>query len=85
MDVKGNVYVLEEPEVGHRLQKFSASGKFQAIYQPTKGKPDQAIVQGYGMASDSKGDLYVLEATSGKVKVLSADLKYKRQFSVPTR
>ena len=84
VDHKGNVYVLEEPEVGHRLQKFSPAGKFLAIYQPVKGKPDQALVQGYGMASDSKDDLYVLEANSGKVKVFSPELKYKRQFDVPT-
>lgn len=84
VDHEGNMYVLEAPEVGHRLQKFSPAGKFLAIYKAAVGKPDQVINDGFDIGSDSANDLYVVEHITGFVKVLSSDLKFKRSFEIPT-
>jgi hypothetical protein len=80
VDLAGNFYMLEEPEVGHKLQKFTAAGKVLAAYRPKAGNDEQAIVQGYGLAADSKENLYVLESLNGRIKVLSPDLKFVRNI-----
>jgi hypothetical protein len=78
----GGVIILEAPEVGGSLQILSPEGQGKFYYKP--GKPDQVLNQAFGVAAGPDGTVYVLEANSGMVKVLSKELKYERSFSVPT-
>ena len=79
---EGGVVILEAAEVGGSLQILSPEGKGLAYYRPAR--PDQALNQASGVAQGPDGTVYVAEASSGLVRVLSKDLKYQTSFKIPT-
>jgi len=78
----GDVIVLEAAEVGGSLQVFAPEGKGKYFYRPAKAS--EALNGGFGVAAGPDGSIYVVEGSTGQVKVLSKQLKYERSFAIPT-
>jgi sugar lactone lactonase YvrE len=85
LDANGNVYVSEPAPYGsgnHRIQKFSSTGAPLALWGGPGEGPGQ-FRNPTGLALDTKGDLFVVDADNNRVQELSPTGQYMTQWKGP--
>jgi tripartite motif-containing protein 71 len=85
LDASGNVYVSEPhpfSDGNDRIQKFSPAGELLATWGGSGTGPGQ-FSQPTGLAVDSKGNVFVVDAYNNRVQELSSTGQYVAQWKGP--
>lgn len=79
----GSVYVLDQ---GNRqVQKFTAEGKYVTRWAFRAGGDASEMRQLDGLAVDGASNVYISDATAGRIRKISPDAKILQSFSFDTR
>lgn len=79
----GSVFVLD---TGNRqVQKFSGDGKYLTRWAFRSSAESSELRELDGLATDSKGFVYIADATNGKIRKISPDSRVVQSYSYETR